>query len=318
MSEPQHTIQIENLEHRFGTKVALSNINWRLPQKGIVGLVGPNGAGKTTLFSLIAGFLRVQSGKIKILGSSSPGQASLAGRMGVMPQDAIFAKDISILDQLLYLLKLDGITGASAESRVFAIMKRVGLEKEIHRGASTLSHGMGKRLGVAQSLLGLPEIVLLDEPTAGLDPANARQIREFMREVGKSALVIVSSHNLIELQDLIDEVGVIVDGKLVASGTVEEVTQRDRRFEVTFGVPVTPEMLVQIDQLDAVQSVNFDSYQMSIDLDASGETGLDQALLTLQQKLVDLGTPAYELREGASLEQAYMRLTSAPKSTPEE
>ncbi|NCG55701.1 MAG: ATP-binding cassette domain-containing protein [Proteobacteria bacterium] len=318
MSEPQHTIQIENLEHRFGTKVALSNISWRLPQKGIVGLVGPNGAGKTTLFSLIAGFLRVQSGKIKILGSSSPGQASLAGRMGVMPQDAIFAKDISILDQLLYLLKLDGITGASAESRVFAIMKRVGLEKEIHRGASTLSHGMGKRLGVAQSLLGLPEIVLLDEPTAGLDPANARQIREFMREVGKSALVIVSSHNLIELQDLIDEVGVIVDGKLVASGTVEEVTQRDRRFEVTFGVPVTPEMLVQIDQLDAVQSVNFDSYQMSIDLDASGETGLDQALLTLQQKLVDLGTPAYELREGASLEQAYMRLTSAPKNTPEE
>ncbi|NCF99382.1 MAG: ATP-binding cassette domain-containing protein [Planctomycetia bacterium] len=318
MSEPQHTIQIENLEHRFGTKVALSNISWRLPQKGIVGLVGPNGAGKTTLFSLIAGFLRVQSGKIKILGSSSPGQASLAGRMGVMPQDAIFAKDISILDQLLYLLKLDGITGASAESRVFAIMKRVGLEKEIHRGASTLSHGMGKILGVAQSLLGLPEIVLLDEPTAGLDPANARQIREFMREVGKSALVIVSSHNLIELQDLIDEVGVIVDGKLVASGTVEEVTQRDRRFEVTFGVPVTPEMLVQIDQLDAVQSVNFDSYQMSIDLDASGETGLDQALLTLQQKLVDLGTPAYELREGASLEQAYMRLTSAPKNTPEE
>ncbi len=318
MSEPKHSIQIENLEHRFGTKVALSDINWRLPQKGIVGLVGPNGAGKTTLFSLIAGFLRVQSGKIKILGSSSPGQASLAGRMGVMPQDAIFAKDISILDQLLYLLKLDGITGASAKSRAFEIMKRVGLEKEIHRGASILSHGMGKRLGVAQSLLGSPEIVLLDEPTAGLDPANARQIREFMREVGKTALVIVSSHNLLELQDLIDEVGVIVDGKLVASGTVEEVTQRDRRFEVTFGVPVTPEMLVQIDQLDAVQSVNFDSYQMSIDLDASGETGLDQALLTLQQKLVDLGTPAYELREGASLEQAYMKLTSVPENTPEE
>ncbi|MDC0347232.1 ABC transporter ATP-binding protein [Planctomycetota bacterium] len=318
MSEPKHSIQIENLEHRFGTKVALSDINWRLPQKGIVGLVGPNGAGKTTLFSLIAGFLRVQSGKIKILGSSSPGQASLAGRMGVMPQDAIFAKDISILDQLLYLLKLDGITGASAKSRAFEIMKRVGLEKEIHRGASILSHGMGKRLGVAQSLLGSPEIVLLDEPTAGLDPANARQIREFMREVGKTALVIVSSHNLLELQDLIDEVGVIVDGKLVASGTVEEVTQRDRRFEVTFGVPVTPEMLVQIDQLDAVQSVNSDSYQMSIDLDASGETGLDQALLTLQQKLVDLGTPAYELREGASLEQAYMKLTSVPENTPEE
>jgi len=318
VSEPKHSIQIENLEHRFGTKVALSDINWRLPQKGIVGLVGPNGAGKTTLFSLIAGFLRVQSGKIKILGSSSPGQASLAGRMGVMPQDAIFAKDISILDQLLYLLKLDGITGASAKSRAFEIMKRVGLEKEIHRGASILSHGMGKRLGVAQSLLGSPEIVLLDEPTAGLDPANARQIREFMREVGKTALVIVSSHNLLELQDLIDEVGVIVDGKLVASGTVEEVTQRDRRFEVTFGVPVTPEMLVQIDQLDAVQSVNSDSYQMSIDLDASGETGLDQALLTLQQKLVDLGTPAYELREGASLEQAYMKLTSVPENTPEE
>ncbi|MDG2085524.1 MAG: ABC transporter ATP-binding protein [Planctomycetota bacterium] len=318
MNTKTHSIHIEGLEHRFGDKVALSDINWQLPEKGIVGLVGPNGAGKTTLFSLIAGFLRVQRGKIGILGSDSPNHPSLVGRMGVMPQDALFTKDISIFDQLLFLMKLDGINGTRAENRALEIMKRVGLEKEIHRGASILSHGMGKRLGVAQALLGSPEIVLLDEPTAGLDPANARQIREFMREVGKNALVIVSSHNLLELQDLIDEVGVIVAGKLVASGTVEEVTQRDRRFEVTFGVPVTPEMLVQVDQLDGVQSANYDGSQMSIDLDASGENGLNQALLELQQKLVDLGTPAYELREGASLEQAYLKLTSDTQHTSEE
>ena len=149
-------IRISGLSHHFGDKQALKDIDWVLPQKGIVGLVGPNGAGKTTLFSLIAGFLTLQKGTISVLGESSPVASALMSRVGVMPQDAIFARDISIFDQLLFLLKLDGYQGEVAEQRVREVMQRVGLETELFRGAAVLSHGMGKRLGVAQAILAKP------------------------------------------------------------------------------------------------------------------------------------------------------------------
>ena len=308
-------IHIEGLSHHFGEKQALKEIDWTLPAKGIVGLVGPNGAGKTTLFSLIAGFLTLQKGEISILGESSPVASALMGRVGVMPQDAIFARDISIFDQLLFLLKLDGIEGQAAENRAREVMQQVGLETELYRGASVLSHGMGKRLGVAQSILANPEIVLLDEPTAGLDPANARQIRSLMRELGKKALVIVSSHNLLELQDLIDEVGVIVGGELVASGTVEEVTRRDRRFEILLDRKVTPELVVEVKQLSHVSQVEFDGHQLMVSLNAEHEDGLNGALSQLYLFLVEQGSPPHEVREGASLEQAYLKLTGEDQSS---
>ncbi len=310
----ENAIRIEGLSHNFGIKQALRNIDWQLPGKGVVGLVGPNGAGKTTLFSLIAGFLTLQKGKISVLGQSSPVSPALMGRVGVMPQDAIFARDISILDQLLFLLRLEGIHGKEAESRARTVMQQVGLETELHRGAAVLSHGMGKRLGVAQSILGSPEVVLLDEPTAGLDPANARQIRGLIRELGSRSLVIVSSHNLLELQDLIDEVGVIVNGELVASGTVEEVTRRERRFELILDTEVTPELVVELKKLSQVSSVEFDGYQLTVDLDAESEEGINGALSQLYLFLVEHGVPPHELREGASLEQAYLRLTGEDQS----
>ena len=308
-------IHIEGLNHSFGTKRVLKGIDWVLPTKGIVGLVGPNGAGKTTLFSLIAGFLNLQEGKISVLGQSSPVAPALMGRVGVMPQDAIFARDITIFDQLLFLLRLEGIHGDEAEQRAKTVMQQVGLETELYRGAAVLSHGMGKRLGVAQSIIAKPEIVLLDEPTAGLDPANARQIRSLMRELGKEALVIVSSHNLLELQDLIDEVGVIFDGELVASGSVEEVTRRERRFEILLDTIVTPELVVEMKKLSQVQKVEYEEYQLTVDLDAEYEGGLNGALSQLYSFLIQQGVPPHEVREGASLEQAYLRLTGEDQSS---
>ena len=308
-------IHIRGLSHHFGEKQALKDIDWVLPQKGIVGLVGPNGAGKTTLFSLIAGFLTLQKGTISVLGESSPVASALMGRVGVMPQDAIFARDISIFDQLLFLLKLDGYQGEVAEQRVREVMQRVGLETELFRGAAVLSHGMGKRLGVAQAILAEPEIVLLDEPTAGLDPANARQIRHLMRELAERSLVIVSSHNLLELQDLIDSVGVIVGGELISSGTVEEVTRRARRFEIHLDAKVEVELVVEVKQLSHVNEVEFSDHQLTVSLNADQEDGLNGALSQLYRFLIEKGQPPHEVREGASLEQAYLKLTGEDQSS---
>lgn len=321
MTTPEHALKIRGLSHRFGDKVVLQEIDWTLPRYGVVGLVGPNGAGKTTLFSIIAGFLRLQQGQVEILDAPKPGHSSLVGRVAVMPQDAIFACDVSILDQLLFLRSLDGVTGETAHKEVVAAMQKVDLADQLDRGAVILSHGMGKRLGVAQSILGNPEVVLLDEPTGGLDPANARQVREIILELGKTALVIVSSHNLLELQEIIDQVAIITEGKMVASGTVDEVTRRDRRFEIRLAKGPSVEQQEALRGCAAVRHLVSNNGRLTVDLDASGEGGIDQALVDLLQKMLDQGIPPYELREGASLEEAYLRITgdSEPESgeTPE-
>ena len=309
MIESPSLLRIEQLSHRFGDKVAIDRIDWNLDQRGVVGLVGPNGAGKTTLFSLIAGFLRVQGGKIEVLGGAAPGSRSLVSRVAVMPQDAIFARDVSIVDQMLFLRSLDGVTGTTALQEVVAALESVGLADQLDRGAAVLSHGMGKRLGVAQAILGSPELILLDEPTAGLDPANAKQVRQLIRNLARTSLVIVSSHNLLELQDLIDEVAVLVDGKMVASGTIDEVTGSARRFELRLGRKISPGDLQQILDEELVRAVHQDGVQLTVDLDASAKRGLDEALGQLLHRLLKLGVPPHQLREGASLEEAYLRLT---------
>ncbi|MGE4620384.1 MAG: ABC transporter ATP-binding protein [Planctomycetota bacterium] len=302
-------LNIRGLGHRFGDKTALQDIEWSLPDRGVVGLVGPNGAGKTTLFSIIAGFLRLQRGTVEILGAPCPGHLSLVGKLAVMPQDAIFASDVSILDQLLFLRSLDGVVGKQARDEVYGAMEKVGLSEELGRGAAILSHGMGKRLGVAQAILGSPELVLLDEPTAGLDPANARQVREIIRDLGKRSLVIVSSHNLLELQEIIDQVAVIVEGQMVASGSVDEVTQRDRRFEIRIARSLTAEQEAVLRSCPRVQHLESLEDRLTVDLDASGEGGLDDSLTELLSQMLKVGIPPRELREGASLEEAYLRLT---------
>ncbi len=309
MNRSHHQLRIQGLSHSFGDKVAIDNIDWSLPDRGVVGLVGPNGAGKTTLFSLIAGFLKVQQGSIEVLGTASPGHPSLVSRVAVMPQDAIFARDVSIGDQLMFLRALDGVRGVRAHQDVVSTMESVGLADELDRGAAVLSHGMGKRLGVAQALLGSPELILFDEPTSGLDPANAKQVRELIRELGKSALVIVSSHNLLELQDLIDEIAVIADGKMIETGTIEEVTRRDRRFEIRVGRQVSEDESQKLEQTEHVRKVSPDGNRITVDLDGGGEGGIDAALCALLGGLLQLDLPPHEMREGASLEEAYLRIT---------
>lgn len=309
MNSSGHGLTIRSLVHRFGEKVALDGIEWSLPNTGVVGLVGPNGAGKTTLFSIIAGFLHLQQGSVEILDAPRPCHPRLVGRLAVMPQDAIFARDVTILDQLMFLRSLDGVSGSRARIEVEEAMQRVDLEDELHRGAAVLSHGMGKRLGVAQAILGTPELILLDEPTAGLDPANARQVREIICELGKSALVIVSSHNLLELQEIIEQVAIISEGKMVASGSVDDVTKRDRRFEIRIGVKITPDQQDALKSCEKVRHISCSDDRMTVDLDASGDGGIDEALIEFLRVMLAEGIPPRELREGASLEEAYLRLT---------
>ena len=169
-----HVVSIKGISKRFGRIQALNGVSFEVPSHSIFGLLGPNGAGKTTLFSIAADFLKADAGTIKVLGIDTRGISRLQGRLSILPQDAQFQRNVPILDQLVFFRLLAGRTKKQAREEVVHSLDLVGLKSFAKRRVGSLSHGMVKRLGIAQAFLGHPEVILLDEPTAGLDPASAR------------------------------------------------------------------------------------------------------------------------------------------------
>src|SRR5262245_17985145 len=250
-------LRIQNLSKRFDKTLALDDVTFDVPMGSIFGLLGPNGAGKTTLFSIAAGFLRADGGSLRVLGTDISHVSELQGRMTILPQDAAFQRNVPIVEQLVFLRRLDGSDAATAQREVTEAMERVGLAQYRKRGVHALSHGMLKRLGIAQAFLGQPDLILLDEPTSGLDPQNARQIRDLVRELQQSRRVttLISSHNLGEIQELCDHVAILAKGKLIVAGPVADLTRQGRIVEVTFARPLTPQQDATLRALPAVSAL---------------------------------------------------------------
>lgn len=200
------------LVKRYGRVRALDGLDLTLVAGAPIALVGPNGAGKTTLMSVLAGFSRPSGGAVDVLGAR-PGSAALAGRLAALPQDALFDPALSIGHQLRVLAQLQGFDRRAARGEVDRVLAAVGLDDVAARRPTALSHGMRKRVALAQALLGKPALVLLDEPTAGIDPENARAIRELI--AARETTYLVSSHNLDELERLCGSVIQLEHGRLV-------------------------------------------------------------------------------------------------------
>ncbi|MBV1860615.1 MAG: ABC transporter ATP-binding protein, partial [Nannocystaceae bacterium] len=159
-------IEIHNLEKSYGANKALAGVNLSVPMGGVFGVVGPNGAGKTTLFSVISGFLRQDAGSVTILGAAlEPGFPPPPGTIGVLPQDASFIRELSLGWQMQHFCRLQGLSASEAKAEVERTLALVGLPEVARKRAKALSHGMLKRVGIAQALLGNPAVVILDEPT---------------------------------------------------------------------------------------------------------------------------------------------------------
>ncbi len=194
-------ISCTDLGKRYGSNVALDSVNLDLQAGDPIALIGPNGAGKTTLMSLLCGYIRPDSGQATVLGLA-PGSAGLSGRLSALPQDAQLDPRFSVARQLHLFAILQGLSGGAARRDVDRVLDYVGLADAKQQKPAELSHGMRKRVAIAQALLGAPEVVLLDEPTAGLDPANVKIIRDLIVSCSQRMTFIVSSHNLDELEKL--------------------------------------------------------------------------------------------------------------------
>ena len=276
-------IDVQHVTKNYGDKIALSNVEFSLEKGAPVALVGPNGAGKTTLFSLLCGYMQPSSGCISVLGHA-PGNSALFGRLSALPQDAQLDPRFSIATQLNFYARLQGMSNKLAKKDTARVLDMVGLIDAADSQPSELSHGMRKRATIAQALLGRPEIVMLDEATAGLDPANAKEIRAIVAEQAGDVNFILSSHDLSELERLCDQVLYLENGQLKQHKTLN--IEGDSRFITLRMKQDFPQIIPAILQLQGVSQVNMTQdreYLLTI-TNHPGSENVEMDLLLLLQK----------------------------------
>jgi ABC-type multidrug transport system ATPase subunit len=231
VSAPAPAISCTRLTKRFGGGVvAVNELTLEVAPGECHGLIGPNGAGKTTTFSMICGFLRPSSGELRVLGEDPARPGALKRKLGALPQDAVLPSGMKIGALLTYWARLSGLEQPEREAR--ESLERMALLEAWNMQAHELSHGMGKRVAMAQALMGAPPVILLDEPTAGLDPKIAAHVRSIIRDMKGRHTVVVSSHNLQELEELCDRAAIMDRGRLQQAGTIAELTARSAEFRV--------------------------------------------------------------------------------------
>jgi ABC-type multidrug transport system ATPase subunit len=305
-------ISIKNVSKVFGKQKALDDVSFDIPAGSVFGLLGPNGAGKTTLFSIIANFLKPTAGKIEVLGVDVERIGELQGRLTILPQDALFQSNVPVREQLEFFAQLNGMTKAQAADETTRVLTLVGLLEAEKKNARALSHGMSKRLGIAQAFMGKPEVIVLDEPTAGLDPVNAAGVRTLINEIKQAAkgTLIISSHNLAEIQELCAAVAILDKGKLKEFKSVAELTASNGVVRLTFGRKLTDAEVGTLKGQPGITAVNVDTqgeYNCAV-TPAPGQTQ-DQLIGALVGELAKLGLVPRSVKEGASLEEKFLEAT---------
>lgn len=215
-------IRIENLSKRYGPQTAVDNISFEVKTGEILGFLGPNGAGKSTSMKMITGYLGIGEGDILIGGRSvrEHGDA-LKKHIGYLPENNPLYLDMPVMDYLHFCAALQGVEKHRIEERVRTMVKVCGLNREKHKKIGELSKGYRQRVGLAQAMIHDPEVLILDEPTTGLDPNQIVEIRKLIREIGKEKTVILSTHILPEVEATCDRILIINRGKIVADGTAD-------------------------------------------------------------------------------------------------
>ncbi len=217
---PDITLSARNLTRRFGDHLVISDVSLELKRGEVLGLLGHNGAGKTTTMQMLTGCLAPNSGDIEICGIDLLRQPMLAkANLGYLPETPPLYRELSVNDYLAFAARLRGMKSAAIADALAQAKRRCGLEAVGNKIIGTLSKGFQQRAGIAQAIIHRPAVIVLDEPTVGLDPAQIREIRALIRELGDSSSVILSTHLLGEVESVCDRVEIMQHGKLIYGDT---------------------------------------------------------------------------------------------------
>jgi ABC-2 type transport system ATP-binding protein len=254
-------IIVDGITKTYGRQNAVDNLTFRVKTGEVLGFLGPNGAGKTTTMQAITGFLVTNAGDISVGGISvneNPGE--IKKHIGYLPEHNPLYYEMPVIDFLKYVAGLQGVRKSDIESRVSEMIRVCGLKSEKHKKIRELSKGFRQRTGLAQALIHDPEVLILDEPTTGLDPNQIVEIRELIRKIGQEKTVILSSHILAEVEATCDRILIIHNGKIVANGTAEELrrqAQGNELLRVELGNAGRNEAFEALKSLLSVELVDF-------------------------------------------------------------
>ncbi len=245
-------IKVRNLSKQYGPQKAVDNISFDVKPGEILGFLGPNGAGKTTTMKMIAQYLNVEGGDI-LIGGQSVKTHSLKRQIGYLPESNPLYYEMPIIDYLEYVAALQGLPKDKVRDRVREMIKVCGLDVEKHKLISELSKGYKQRVGLAQAMIHDPAVLILDEPTTGLDPNQIIEIRELIKNLGREKTVLFSTHILPEVEATCDRILIINKGKIVADGTASTLRQKAQGQEIHH---VRVEDGASQDILDAIRSLH--------------------------------------------------------------
>jgi ABC-2 type transport system ATP-binding protein len=310
---PEIVLHTEGLTKRYGNLTAVDDLTLDVREGEVFGFLGPNGAGKTTAINMMCGLLEPDAGRVLVHGAlMHNGDRDIRSRVGVCPQDIVVWERMTCLEQLQFIGQMYGLSGQTARQRGDQLLRDLDLEEKRHRQARTLSGGMQRRLNLAMALVHDPEIVVLDEPEAGLDPQSRLKVRSYIQSLARRRTVILTTHNMDEAERLADRVAIIDHGRLLVLDTPDALKENvgagaviETGLEAAPDEPVLEQVRVALSAL--TDQVAFDASRKTLAIRApNAVTVLPIILDTLQRAGLSVGET--RLRQN-TLEDVFIQLT---------
>jgi ABC-2 type transport system ATP-binding protein len=307
-------IEVENLSKSYGPTLAVSGVTFDVEKGEVLGFLGPNGAGKTTTMRVITGFLPPTAGKVRVAGYDVVEEPLEAKRRtGYLPETPPVYPDMTVDEYLAFVARIKGVSRRDIKTRLDGIVERCAVGDVRHRQIGKLSKGYRQRVGLAQALIHNPDVLVLDEPTAGLDPKQIIETRELIKGLGGQHTVILSTHILPEVSKTCQRVVVINAGQIVAVGTPDELMHRLQGFETVLVTVEGPAAEI-MERFQRVGGVNWveprESHDGRVTLEVHSEKEKD-VRAELARATVESGWKLYELKtSGLSLEEIFLKLTT--------
>jgi ABC-2 type transport system ATP-binding protein len=307
-------IEVAGLTKRYGPTLAVSDVSFEVQKGEVLGFLGPNGAGKTTTMRVITGYLAPSEGRIRVAGYDVVDEPLEAKRRtGYLPETPPVYPDMTVTEYLAFVARIKGVGRREIKKRIEEVSEKCAVTDVQRRQIGKLSKGYRQRVGLAQALIHNPDVLILDEPTAGLDPKQIIETRELIKGLAGQHTVVLSTHILPEVSKTCQRVLVINTGKIVASGTPEELTQRLQGYETVLLTVEGPAAEI-MDKLQRVSGVNVveprEAADSRVTFEVHAEKGRDvraelaRAVVESQWKLLELKT------SGLSLEDIFLKLTT--------
>ena len=306
-------IEVKNITKKYGSITAVDNISFKIEEGEIVGLLGPNGAGKSTTMNMITGYIEPTEGEILINGydiSKKPKKAK--SQIGYMPEGVPLYSDLTVKEFITYMAELKRVDRKTKKEKVQKIIEQTGLKDVENRLTRNLSRGYKQRVSMAGALVGEPQILILDEPTVGLDPKQITEIRALIKELGKTHTVILSSHILSEISQICNKVIIINKGKIIAIDTPENLERKvsnNKSLYITVEdtenkMDTIKEKIPQINKIELMKE-NEDGTKQYV-LETNADTDLRKIIFS---EFAKENITIFEMKQAdATLEDAFMKL----------